>query len=368
MNSITRLTANIFFAIIISLVFADCAYFGHGFIKASPLNAALVVFATCFVSSLLICELFSVSKESNKIKNKVRKTHLSKIAKRIAIENARNNRRQRKNIQTPAATMPQSTEALGTAKKADQLSALSAGKTFETQETAQTPDETGCSAGETQTEVRPGIIRLADGKWPAQDPESPIQCSTADSEQMPKSARKPAPEIQEVRAGKKQESKAEEMITGSVVECAASDVSGAETGKAVASGKKIGSDPTATTQTQEQSQTAPAQSTVPSSAAIGKTQQSQSSDKDSVQGTPVQMVSLYVGNLSNDIQASDLENLLKPYGQPTKIKIFRDNKGRRRKAYAYVGMAREPAQKAAKSLNNTPYQNRTLNVKVSYSS
>jgi RNA recognition motif-containing protein len=80
------------------------------------------------------------------------------------------------------------------------------------------------------------------------------------------------------------------------------------------------------------------------------------------------MVSLYVGNLSNDIQASDLENLLKPYGQPTKIKIFRDNKGRRRKAYAYVGMAREPAQKAAKSLNNTPFQNRTLNVKVSYSS
>ncbi len=93
MNSITRVTANIFFSIIISLVFADFAYFGHGFIKASPMNAAIVVFATCFASALLICELFSVSKESNKIKSKVKKTRLSKIAKRIALENAKYNRR-----------------------------------------------------------------------------------------------------------------------------------------------------------------------------------------------------------------------------------------------------------------------------------
>ena len=93
MNSITRLTANIFFAIIISVVFADIAYYGFGFIRSSPMNAAMVVFAACFASSLLICELFSVSKESNKIKNKVKKSRLSKIAKRIAIENARYNRR-----------------------------------------------------------------------------------------------------------------------------------------------------------------------------------------------------------------------------------------------------------------------------------
>ncbi|MBQ8706954.1 MAG: hypothetical protein IJ523_02565 [Succinivibrionaceae bacterium] len=93
MNSITRLTANVFFAIIISVVFADIAYYGFGFIRSSPMNAAIVVFAACFASSLLICELFSVSKESNKIKNKVRKSRLSKIAKRIAIENARYNRR-----------------------------------------------------------------------------------------------------------------------------------------------------------------------------------------------------------------------------------------------------------------------------------
>lgn len=95
MNSITRVTANIFFSIIISFVFADIAFYGFGFIKASPLNAAIVVFAACFASSLLICELFSISKETNKIKNKVKKSRLSKIAKRIAIENARHNRRLR---------------------------------------------------------------------------------------------------------------------------------------------------------------------------------------------------------------------------------------------------------------------------------
>ncbi len=88
MNSYIRLLANVFFAFIISFVFADLVYFGFNFVKSSPINASLCMFLGCFVSSLLVCELFSISKESNKTHRRIKKTRLTKIAKKIALEKA----------------------------------------------------------------------------------------------------------------------------------------------------------------------------------------------------------------------------------------------------------------------------------------
>lgn len=87
-NSYIRLLANIFFAFIISFVFADFVYFGFNFVKASPINAAICMFIGCFISSLLVCELFSISKEYNKTNRRIKKTRLNRIAKKIAMEKA----------------------------------------------------------------------------------------------------------------------------------------------------------------------------------------------------------------------------------------------------------------------------------------
>lgn len=88
MNSFIRLLANVFFAFIISFVFADFAYFGFNFVKSSPINASICMFIGCFISSLLVCEMFSISKESNKTNRRVKRTRLTRIAKKIAQEKA----------------------------------------------------------------------------------------------------------------------------------------------------------------------------------------------------------------------------------------------------------------------------------------
>jgi RNA recognition motif-containing protein len=253
MNSITRVTANILFSIIISFVFADIAFYGFGFIKSSPLNAAIVVFASCFVASLLICELFSISKESNKIKNKVKKSRLSKIAKRIAIENARYSRRIRGSGQ---ALINQETSDTGTLN--------------------QTPS---------------------------------------------------------VNDFKKEQIKSENRL----------DTDSVSSGSQSAEQKKLKESSPKQQSGSEKSSSAP-------NLAVDE-----------------KIVSLYVGNLSYTVQNTELEQLLIKYGKAEKISIMRNNKGKKKKAYAYIRMKKSEAEKAASELNSTVFQSKSIIVKVSYS-
>lgn len=272
MNSITRVTANIFFSIIISFVFANIAFYGFGFIKASPLNAAIVVFAACFASSLLICELFSISKETNKIKNKVKKSRLSKIAKRIAIENARNNRRLRNRDSQKSMTQTDMAENIiiqpETLVQTDQNCQLNQNSESPVQNTRKEFTNNELSA---ETKI---------------SQETPDPLKSTDSERK------------------------DSTVKTAVINAGKSDL-----------------------------------------------QNEQASEK---------IVSLYIGNLSYTVQDSELRNLLKVYGNAEKISIMRNNKGKKKKAYAYIKMCKSAAEKAASELNNRQFQSRSIIVKVSY--
>lgn len=75
---------------------------------------------------------------------------------------------------------------------------------------------------------------------------------------------------------------------------------------------------------------------------------------------------LYVGNLSYDINERDLSRLFSPYGVVTRVQLPRVAETNRLKGFAFVEMTTAAAALAAMSaLNGTEFQGRDLNITLS---
>ena len=72
---------------------------------------------------------------------------------------------------------------------------------------------------------------------------------------------------------------------------------------------------------------------------------------------------LYVGNLSYNVDSSELEQLFGQYGQVVSAQIINDRDTGRSKGFGFVEMANDDeAQAAIDALNGSPYGGRPLTV------
>ena len=72
---------------------------------------------------------------------------------------------------------------------------------------------------------------------------------------------------------------------------------------------------------------------------------------------------LYVGNLSHDLDNSELRNVFQQYGEVVSAQIIMDRDTGRSKGFGFVEMEDEAAgDEAVRQLNDSPFLNRPLRV------
>jgi RNA recognition motif-containing protein len=77
------------------------------------------------------------------------------------------------------------------------------------------------------------------------------------------------------------------------------------------------------------------------------------------------MIKLFVGGFPLDIEELELAKLFGPHGDISTVKIVRDKKTRICKGYAFIEMTdRIGAENAAKALNGTMIEGKTLTVNI----
>ncbi len=79
------------------------------------------------------------------------------------------------------------------------------------------------------------------------------------------------------------------------------------------------------------------------------------------------MTTLYVGNLSPEATASDLQAVFSPFGEIGSLRVARDRAGRAR-GYAFVELDQEAAAKALNALRGVELRGRLMDVVVDTSS
>ena len=79
------------------------------------------------------------------------------------------------------------------------------------------------------------------------------------------------------------------------------------------------------------------------------------------------MTTLYVGNLSPDATASDLQALFSPFGEIESLRVARDRAGRAR-GFAIVQLDDGAAATAIEALKGTELKGRLMDVVVDYPS
>ena len=74
-------------------------------------------------------------------------------------------------------------------------------------------------------------------------------------------------------------------------------------------------------------------------------------------------MNIFVGNLSNDVQEEDLNNLFSEFGQVKEVKIIRDMFTQQTKGFGFVEMENSTdASKAIKALNDSEIDGRNIVV------
>ncbi len=74
---------------------------------------------------------------------------------------------------------------------------------------------------------------------------------------------------------------------------------------------------------------------------------------------------LYVGNLSYDIENSDLENLFRSIGQVTSVNVVKDRETGRARGFGFIEMqSSDDAETAVGQLNSKEFMGRELIVNI----
>ncbi|MFN8392820.1 MAG: RNA-binding protein [Bdellovibrionota bacterium] len=74
-------------------------------------------------------------------------------------------------------------------------------------------------------------------------------------------------------------------------------------------------------------------------------------------------MNIYVGNLSYDVNDSDLRTAFSAFGAVTSAKVITDMESSRSKGFGFVEMSsKEDAESAIKTLNGTELRGRSINV------
>jgi RNA recognition motif-containing protein len=79
------------------------------------------------------------------------------------------------------------------------------------------------------------------------------------------------------------------------------------------------------------------------------------------------LTTLYVGNLSPETTASDLQAVFSPFGEIGSLRVARDRAGRAR-GYAFVELEQEAATEALNALRGLELRGRLMDVVVDNSS
>jgi RNA recognition motif-containing protein len=88
-----------------------------------------------------------------------------------------------------------------------------------------------------------------------------------------------------------------------------------------------------------------------------------SSTEEAVANGPVEIKTLYVGNLPYRANETAIRTLFSQYGVVHSVRLMKDKNTGKRRGFGFVEMTAAHADKAIKALNDSEFQQRTLKIR-----